>query len=73
MDDELDVDGKRIPTSITYPRAGHYAVRQMRILDEKVSEHIISDSDSILKQQLKIYSRAERIQKNHNSKDRRKG
>ena len=75
MDEEPEVDGKRIPSNISYPRAAHYAVSQMRALDEKISSHVISDNDPrhILKEQQRIYSKAERIQRNHNYRDRRKG
>ena len=73
MDDELGMDCKRILLNITYPRAGHDAVRQIRTLDEKINDYIIHDPNYILREQQKIYSRAERIQRNHNYRDRRNG
>jgi len=75
MDEELEIGSKRVPSNITYPPAGHYVVRRMRELEERISCYVINDNDKqhILREQQRIYFRAEKIQQNHNHRDRRRG
>ena len=45
MDEELEIGSKRVPSNITYPPAGHYVVRRMRELEERISCYVINDND----------------------------